>query len=186
MGVTLEVQNAVQSADRAAKRLRSGSVYREARAKFDVAAAEWRKDVVAAHESRTIHDEILDIERGSLDRSERPRWGAVVQRVRTDCRSCGAFIKPAYLVERREVQKYFPDRVEDEIPGPCPACGGDPWSYPGASTFNTIDFKPYFDVSLGKNAICPPGVRYVPKKGHWIESPGQLADLARLNGRVHR
>lgn len=186
MAVTSELQNAVASADRAAKKLRSGSLYREARAKFDIAAAEWRKDVVSAHQSQTLHDEILDIERGSLDRQERPRWGEVVQRVRADCRACGSSIPASYLVERRNVQKHFPERVEDEIPAPCPVCHQDPWSSPGASTFNTIDFKPYYDISLGKNAVCPPGVRYVPKKGHWIESPGQLADLARLNGRSLR
>ena len=186
MGITSEVQSAVQSADREANQLRSGSVYREARAKFDVAAAQWRNDVVTQHESQTINDEILDIERGSLDRQERPRWGEVVQRSRASCRACSAVIPTTYLVERRNVPKFFPERLEDEIPQPCPACGGNPWVSSGADTFNVIDFKPYFEVSLGKNAKCPPGVRYVPKKGHWIETPGQLADLARMNGRAHR
>lgn len=168
------------------QKLRQGASYKEHRAKFDQIAKDWSSREMSAHQSATIHDELSEIESHHKGIQDRKCWGQVVQKTRNDCRVCGAKIPTNYLVERRNVQKFFPERIEDEIPEPCPSCGSDPWARDCDISPQAMIFKPYFDVSLGADAKCPSGVRYVKGRGHEITSLSKLREFARANGREFR
>lgn len=187
MAVPSQVLREVEHANREANRLRESSTYREARVKFDRVAANWRSDIVSDHKSRTIHDEILDIERGVAARREQTRWGQVKVTHIYKCRACGASLPKGCPSNHHEYESPLNGQKIVEDPFPCPNCGEDPWSF---NTFNVapqaVVFKPYWDVSLGRDARCVPGVTYVPGKGHRISSLSALREFARANGKDYR
>jgi hypothetical protein len=183
---TGEYLKQIQASERRANKLRDSALYRESRPKFDVAAREHSKDVLAAHNSRTINDEICEIESDAQRFSKRRCHGEVKVRYIHTCRACRADLPHGCPDRHFEFDSPLNGKhyVEDRFL--CPTCGSDPWLYAGSDTFNLIEFKPYWEVSLGKDAKCPPGVHYVKGKGHFIDAPEKLRALASMNGRDYR
>lgn len=179
--VSASVDSIARCAAKAARRvarIRDRPGYKEAYAKMA------RIEADTAPSGASLNDTILDIEAAG------ERRGSGRHRLRGLCGTCGAQQPEVFdsdgFVERAGQRRYFPDRTikADRQADPCSRCGALPWHRgERPATLNTIEFRPYWDRSLGPRHRCPSGVRYVPGRGHYIRTRAQLRELAALNGR---
>lgn len=179
---------AVLEEERRANQLRESPIYKEARERFDRVARDQAKAKVQAEQSVTINDEICAIEADA--RLLKPTKRALEPSVSYvfKCRTCGSDLPrgcPSHATTRLSPLTY---EFVTERPFPCPSCKNSPWDEPerqGAPDVHNA-FKPYWEISLGKDARCPKGVTYVRGKGHRINTAQQLREFARMNGREYR
>jgi len=146
----------------------------------------WWKRYRAEQSAHTVHDNIKLMERAAVEErkeKELPSYGTRVSYV-FDCRSCGTHLPRACPSAPHQHYSHFAEGLVVDEPFACPQCGGNPHVNAEAIGLTVgTTFSPYFDISKGKNAKCPPGVYYAgPGVGHYIPTKRALHDFARMNG----
>ena len=168
------------------QRLRESPKYKEAKAKFDRMAEDAKREIRAEADRTTANDVINESEAAYKSKRRLHELPPHVSYIHT-CQNCHHPLPEPCPSRPHEYISRLSWEIVIKRPFDCPHCGKDPrQASPDALLTVGRSFTPYHDVSLGKDAKTPQGVRYVKGKGHWIPSEAKGREFADMNGREWR
>lgn len=158
---------------------------------IDKADAAWWSNYQREKNSQSVNDTIKHIEgagrEGARQDGHAPAHSPRVSYI-YKCRNCGSSLPKGCPSADHEYVSGLTGKIVREAPFDCESCGVSPWQRgePVGLVVGTT-FSPYYDISEGRNAKCPPGVFYAgPGVGHYIPNRQALHDFARMNGKEVR